>query len=49
MRKDRENWSDLARDALSGYAVIVLAIVCFILGLAVFMAIIRMLIGLGQA
>lgn len=47
MRKDRENLSDMAIDAAMGYTIVVLAIVCFLLGLVALMAIVRLVVGLG--
>lgn len=47
MRKDRENLSDMAVDAAMGYTIVVLAIACFLLGLIVLMAFVRLIVGLG--
>ena len=47
MRKDRENLSDRAIDAATGYFVVVLAILCLIVGFAMLVAIVRFLVGLS--
>lgn len=47
MKKDKDTWQDLAPDALLGYAVIVLCIVCFLLFLAALMAAVRFFAGAG--
>ena len=45
MRYDRENLSEKLHEAVIGYAVVVLAIVCFILAMVVLTAIVRLLVG----
>lgn len=45
MRNKRENLSARILDALSGYTVVVLSIICFIIALAVVIAIVRLLGG----
>ena len=47
MRKDRENLSEMAFDAAIGYIVVILAILCFILGLVCLVAAVRLLVGLS--
>ena len=49
MKKERENWVDMAPDALLGYAVVVLALVCFMILLALVVAGVRILAGMGAA
>ena len=46
MRKSRENLRGRFLDAVSGYAVMVLTILCFIIALAVVIAIVRLLGGM---
>ena len=49
MRKDRENWMDLAPDAIIGYSTLVLGIVCFLLSLVAIVALVRLIVGVGAA
>ena len=43
--KKQTNWSDAIRDAATGYAVVVLGVICFLLALAVVVAGVRMIVG----
>ena len=47
MRKSREKLPDKVRDAASGYLVLVLSIVCFVIVMAAVIAIVRLLGGVG--
>lgn len=47
MKKDRENWLSAAPDALMGYGVIVLVLVCFMILLSIVVAVVRVLVGMG--
>lgn len=49
MKKDRENWMDMAPDAIIGYSTLVLSIICFLLALVVIVAIVRLIVGVGAA
>ena len=49
MKKDRENWMDMAPDAIIGYSTLVLGIVCFLMSLAVIVALVRFIVGVGAA
>lgn len=46
--KKQNGWGDAVHDAATGYAVVVLGIVCFLLVLAVLMAGVRVVVGGGQ-
>ena len=48
MKKATQNLADMSIDALLGYAVVILSIVCFMLALWLLTAGIRLLVGLGQ-
>ena len=47
MRKGREKTPDRIKDAASGYLVMVLAIVCFVIAMTVVIALVRLLGGVG--
>ena len=47
MKKDRDNWKHMAPDALLGYSVIALCILCFMLFLAAVVAVVRFFTGTG--
>ena len=47
MKSDRDNLADAVKDAASGYGAVVLGVVCFLLTLAVIMAIVRLVVGVG--
>ncbi len=47
MKKEKDTWKDLAPDALLGYAVIGLCIICFLLLLAFIIAAVRLFTGAG--
>ncbi len=47
MRKSREKLPDRIRDAASGYTVMVLSILCFIIAMAAVIAVVRLLGGVG--
>ena len=44
--KKQENQLESIRDAATGYAVVVLAIICFVLVLAIIMAGVRVVVGM---
>ena len=47
MRKDWERVISVVQDAALGYAAVVLAIGCFVLGLSVVVALVRLIVGAG--
>ena len=49
MKKERDNWSSMAPDALLGYSTLVLGSLCFMIVLVVVVAIVRLIIGMGAA
>ena len=49
MKKNRDNWLDMAPDAIIGYSTLVLGIICFLLSLGVLVAIVRVVVGMGSA
>lgn len=49
MKRERDNWLDLAPDAIIGYSTLVLGIVCFLIALVVIVAIVRFIVGIGAA
>lgn len=46
MKNGQENWTEKVKDAASGYGVVVLGVVCFLLSLTVLIAFVRFLVGL---
>ena len=44
-----DNWAEKVKDAASGYGATVLGVVCFILSLAIVMALVRMIVGVGTS
>lgn len=49
MKNDRNNWLDMAPDAILGYSAIVLGILCFLLVLALVVMAVRFITGVGVA
>ena len=49
MKKERDNWSSMAPDALLGYSTLVLGSLCFIIVLVVVVALVRLIVGMGAA
>ena len=47
MKSEQGNWSDAVKNAASGYGAVVLGVVCFLLSLAIIMAVVRFIVGLG--
>ncbi len=47
MKSGQDNWSDAVKNAASGYGAVVLGVVCFLISLAVIMAVVRFVVGLG--
>ena len=47
--KKQTDWAESARNAATGYAVVVLSIVCFILALVVVVAGVRIIVGPNAA
>lgn len=47
MKSGQDNWSDAVKNAASGYGAVVLGVVCFLLALALIMAVVRFVVGLG--
>lgn len=48
-KRHRSDFLEAARNAISGYTTVVLAIVCFILTLMVIMAVVRLVAGISLA
>ena len=47
--KKQSDWTEAVNDAATGYAVVVLAVICFILTLVVIVAGIRTIVGAGSS
>ena len=47
MRKGREKTPDRIREATSGYLVMVLSIICFVIAMTAVIAVVRLLGGVG--
>lgn len=47
-RKQQSTWAETVLNATTGYVVVVLGIVCFVLSLTVIAAIVRFVVGLGM-
>ena len=47
MRKDWEKVTGIAQDAALGYVAVALSIGCFILGLSIIVALVRLIVGAG--
>ena len=44
-KRRKENLEDAVKNAFAGYAVVVLAIVCFVLALVAITAVVRIIVG----
>ena len=47
--RQKENIEEAAHNAFTGYAVVVLGVVCFLLLLVVVTAVVRLIVGAGAA
>lgn len=47
MRKDWERAANAIHDAALGYTAVVLSLACFMLGLGIVVALVRLIVGMG--
>ena len=49
MKSGQDNWADAVKNAASGYGAVVFGVICFLLALAVIMAVVRFVVGIGAS
>ena len=47
MKSGQDNWTEAVKNAASGYGAVVLGVLCFLIALAIIMAVVRFIVGAG--